>query len=249
MAENTISSEQKRLEIRVRQRFRKALNDYHLINDDDRILVGLSGGKDSLALLELLAERAKIYIPRFSVVAAHISVENIGYQSDLDYLQQMCENAGVEFHHVVTSFDESIEPQKSKCFICSWQRRKALFETAQRLGCNKIAMGHHMDDIVETLLLNMVYQGTLATMPPLLKMDKFDATIIRPLCLNAEADIAQWAQFRNYRKQIRLCPYERESTRSDMKQLLETLRQQNPHVVSTIWRAMENVKPKYLPQK
>lgn len=239
----------KKLETRVKARFRKALNDYALIDDGDRILVGLSGGKDSLALLHLLGEQSHIYIPRFEVVAAHVSVANIGYQSDLDYLQEQCDRVDVPFHHITTDFDETVEPEKSKCFICSWQRRKALFKTAQGLNCNKIALGHHMDDVVETLLLNMVYQGTMGTMPPKLKMDKFDATIIRPLCLNVEQDLQQWADCYAYKKQIKNCPFERETSRTDVKILLDNLKQQNPHVLQTIWRSMENVRPQYLPKK
>lgn len=241
--------EQRKLESKVRARFRKAMSDYALIEDDDRILVGLSGGKDSLALLQLLGEQARIHVPRFTVVAAHISVANIGYQVDLSYLQEQCSRVGVEFHHITTDFDETIEPNKSRCFICSWQRRKALFKAAQVLQCNKIALGHHMDDIVETLLLNMVYQGTMGTMPPKLKMDKFDVTIIRPLCLNFEQDLKQWEQYQAYKQQIKSCPFEKESSRTDVKQLLDSLKQQNPHVLQTIWRSMENVRMQYLPQQ
>lgn len=239
----------RRLEKRIRQRLRKALNDYHLIEDGDRILIGLSGGKDSIALLQLLAERSRIHVPSFSLVAAHISVENIGYRSDLSYLEQLCQEVQIPFVRVSIRFDETLEPGKSKCFLCSWYRRKALFDTAQRLGCNKLALGHHMDDIVETFLLNMTYQGTLSTMPPKLKMDKFNMTVIRPLCLNLEADLRQWATIHSYRKQIKSCPYETKSSRNDMKHLLEQLTLQNPHVLSTIWRAMENIRPDYLPKR
>ena len=242
-------AERRKLEAKVKARFRKAICDYGLIEDDDKILIGLSGGKDSLALLQLLGQQAQIHVPRFKVLAAHVSVTNIGYQVDLQYLQEQCEKVNVEFHHFTTDFDETIEPDKSKCFICSWQRRKALFQAAQTLNCNKIALGHHMDDIVETLLLNMVYQGTLGTMPPKLKMDKFDLTIIRPLCLNQEQDLIQWENYQCYKKQIKTCPFEKESSRTDVKMLLDNLKQQNPHVLQTIWRSMENVNSQYLPHK
>ena len=241
--------ERRKLEAKVNSRFRKALCDYALIEDNDRILIGLSGGKDSLALLQLLGKQAQIHVPKIEVMAAHVSVTNIGYQVDLQYLQEQCDKVGVKFHHFTTDFDETIEPDKSKCFICSWQRRKTLFKAAQTLNCNKIALGHHMDDIVETLLLNMVYQGTMGTMPPKLKMDKFDLTIIRPLCLNFEQDLKRWETYQEYKQQIKTCPFEKESSRTDVKELLETLKQQNPNVLQTIWRSMENVRTQYLPHK
>ena len=172
---------------------------YGLIEDGDKILVGLSGGKDSLALLELLALRSRIYKPKFSVAAAHVVMKNISYESDMDYLRSYAESLGVPFICYETSFDPSTDTRKSPCFLCSWNRRKALFIVAKEQGCNKIALGHHMDDILETLLMNMTFQGAFSTMPPKLVMRKFDMTIIRPMCLVHEADLLQMAAYRGYK--------------------------------------------------
>ena len=235
---------------RLTTRFNKACAEYGLIADGDKILVGLSGGKDSLALVEMLGRRQKIYVPHFSVVAVHIIVENIGYQSDTGYLQQFCQEQGVEFHVKSVSYEVTANTkQKSHCFLCSWYRRKALFDIAKELGCNKIALGHHKDDIVETLLMNLVYQGAFATMPPMLQMDKFPMKIIRPLCLLREEDIRRYAELREYRKMPKLCPFEKESSRSDIKQLVRQLEQLNPEFLDSAWGAMENIKTGYLPQK
>jgi tRNA(Ile)-lysidine synthase TilS/MesJ len=144
----------------ISKKFKKAINDYLLIENDDHILIGLSGGKDSLALVELLGERMKIFVPKFKLTAVHISVDNISYQSDLDYLKNFTAQFDIPFVHHITHFDETIDTRKSKCFLCSWHRRKALFEVAKTLKCNKIALGHHLDDITETLLLNIIYQGS-----------------------------------------------------------------------------------------
>ena len=158
-------------------------------------MIGLSGGKDSLALVELLGSRQKIYKPKFSVVAAHISLENMPYQSDLDYLESFCREHGVEFVHGVSAFDpEARDKRKSTCFLCSWTRRKRMFELADELQCNKIALGHHQDDMLETLLMNQIFQGSFATMPPKLKMDKFDMTIIRPMAFISEAELLALSQ-------------------------------------------------------
>ena len=212
-------TEEDKLMRRIEKRFNKGVMQYGLIEDGDKILVGLSGGKDSLALLELLARRSRIYKPRFSVVAAHVVMTNIAYESDMDYLRAYAEGLGVPFVRYETSFDPSTDTRKSPCFLCSWNRRKALFTVAKEQGCNKIALGHHMDDILETLLMNMTFQGAFSTMPPRLVMRKFDMTIIRPMCLVHEADLIEMAQLRGYRKQIKNCPYEKDSHRSDMKEV------------------------------
>lgn len=238
-----------RLRKRLTRLFHQACADYGLIEDGDHILIGISGGKDSLALAELLGERAKIYVPRFRVSAVHISVENIGYQSDTAYLAAFCQSHGVDFKHHITRFDDSNDPRKSHCFLCSWYRRKALFEIAQQEGCNKIALGHHKDDIVETLLMNLVFQGNFGSISPKLQMNKFPMTLIRPLCLTEEKDLQRYAELQHYEKQQKLCPYEKESSRSDAKALIQQLERLNPHVRDSLWGAMENIKDEYLPHK
>lgn len=234
---------------RVRTRFAKGICQYGLIDDGDRILVGLSGGKDSLALLELLAERSRIYKPRFSVVAAHVVMTNIAYESDIEYLKQFAEERGVPFVCEETSFDPSTDTRKSPCFLCSWNRRKALFTLAKAHGCNKIALGHHMDDILETLLMNMTFQGAFSTMPPRLVMRKFDMTVVRPMCLVHEADLRELAELRGYRKQIKNCPYEHDSHRSGMKEILRKLESMNPEARYSLWGSMGNVQADLLPER
>ena len=235
------NTEEMRLLKRVRTRLMKGICQYGLIEDGDRILIGLSGGKDSLALLELLAERSRIYKPKFSVVAAHVVMKNIAYESDLGYLKAFAEERGVPFVCEETSFDPSTDSRKSPCFLCSWNRRKALFTLAKEHGCNKIALGHHMDDILETLLMNMTFQGAFSTMPPRLEMRKFDMTVIRPLCLVHESDLKELSALRGYRKQIKNCPYERDSHRSDMKEVLRRLEEMNPEARYSLWGSMGNV--------
>ena len=233
----------------VDEKFKRALRDYLLIDDGDHVLIGLSGGKDSLALVELLGKRMKIFKPAFKITAVHVTLDNIPYQSDLDYLKAYSESFGIPFVHYRTSYDESAPGKKPVCFLCSWHRRKALFEAARNLGCNKIALGHHMDDIVETLLLNMFYQGSFGTMPPKLKMRKFDMTIIRPMALLTEKEVIELERIRGFKKQIKNCPHEKDSSRGDAKKLISELEKWNPEVRQSIWAAMQNIKPEYLPKK
>lgn len=234
---------------RLERRFLKGVVEYGLIADGDRILIGLSGGKDSLALVELLARRMKIFKPKFSVVAAHVVMRNIPYQSDVDYLQSYVESWGIPFVLYETEFDASTDTRKSPCFLCSWNRRKALFTVAKEQGCNKIALGHHMDDMLETLLMNITFQGAFGTMPPKLVMRKFDMTIIRPMCLVHEADLQELSQLRGFRKQLKNCPYEHESHRSEMKGVLKQLERMNPEARYSLWGSMSNVQSELLPVK
>ena len=129
------------------------------------------------------------------------------------------------------------------------KRRKALFTVAKEHGCNKIALGHHMDDILETLLMNITYQGAFSTMPPRLVMKKFDMTIIRPMCLVHEADLIELAALRHYQKQVKNCPYESQSSRSDMKGVLRQLEAMNPEARYSLWGSMTNVQEELLPDK
>ncbi len=234
---------------KVEEKVKKAIIDYGLIEDGDRVLIGLSGGKDSLALVDLLGRRSKIFRPRFEIVVAHVVMTNIPYCSDLDYLRGCAEEHGLPFIVYETAFDASTDKRKTLCFLCSWMRRKALFEIAKQQRCNKIALGHHQDDILETLLMNMVYQGAISTMPPKLKMDKFAMEIVRPLCLISEKELRQIASYKGYRKQVRNCPYESDSTRSDMKEVLARLESINPEVRFSLWNSMLNIQAAYLPHK
>lgn len=238
---------------RLTRRFHKACADYGLLEDGDHVLIGLSGGKDSLALTELLGRRAQIYKPRFRVTALHVRVKERDYQTDLSYLKQFCAEANVPLIVRDTEIGEAPANAKAKvnadpCFLCAWYRRKTLFNVAQELGCNKIAFGHHRDDVIETLLMNLIYQGTFATMPPILQMDKMPLKIIRPLCLIDEADIIAYAEERDYQKQTKLCPFEHVSSRESVKKLLADIKTLNPEAMDTIYAAMTNIKPEYLPK-
>ena len=239
---------------RLWKTFNKALGQYQLIDEDDHILVGLSGGKDSLLLLEFLARRAKIHVPHFTVEALHVRMDfskqhknqsfvDTHYETNTSYLQHFCDQLGVPLHIVTTSFDRNPKPhtkQKPPCFLCSWERRKQLFNVAQELHCTKIALGHHQDDIIHTALMNLTFQGHFSTMPVLLRMKKMPLTIIRPLCLCHEDDIRLYAKEHHYKKQLKLCPYEHETNRATARELFARMEQLNPEARYCIWRALES---------
>ena len=232
-------TEQERLEQRIRERFVKAFVTYRLLEDDDHVLVGLSGGKDSLCLLEMLAKRAKIDHPRFQVEALHVRMENIAYKTSTEYLERFCNELDVKLHIRTTSFenDENTK-QKPACFLCSWNRRKIMFNLAQELGCNKIALGHHQDDLLNTTLMNLFYQGRFDTMPALLKMRKMPLAIIRPLCMVEEADIKRYAELRGYEKQEKVCPFEHDTNRTTIANLFKEIEGISPDVRHSMWNAL-----------
>jgi len=239
--------ELERLEHKLNERFVKAFATYQLLADDDHVLVGLSGGKDSLCLLELLAKRSRIHHPRFKVEALHVRMENISYETSTDYLERFCQDLGVPFHVATTRFEAGSDSiasgrdarrQKQPCFLCSWNRRKQLFRVAQELGCNKIALGHHQDDLLKTALMNLTFQGRFGTMPARLQMRKMPLQIIRPLCLIEEADLLRYAELRGYEKQRKLCPYEHDSHRTDIGQLFQTMERFSPDARHSLWNAL-----------
>ena len=224
--------------------FNRALGQYQLIDEGDDILVGLSGGKDSLCLLELLARRRHILKPRFTVQALHVRMENIHYETSTDYLQAFCHRLDVPLH-IVTTFFSPTPPDsgptshpKPPCFLCSWQRRKQLFNMAQQLGCTKIALGHHQDDLLHTALMNLTFQGQFATMRARLAMRKMPLTIIRPLCLCHEEDIRQYAEAHHYEKQLKLCPYEHDTHRTTAAHLFAQMEHLNPEARQSLFRAL-----------
>ena len=221
----------------VRQ-FRKATTVYHLLEDGDHIMVGLSGGKDSLLLLELLGQQARIFKPSIRVEACHIRMENIRYETNTDYIERFCSRWNIPLHIITTRFDDTTDTNKPKCFLCSWYRRKALFKIAQEKGCNKIALGHHQDDIINTCLMNLFYQGRFESTPPLYKMAKMPLEIIRPLCLMKEEDIRKYAEMAEYEKQAKLCPYEKSSQRSVMDDVFKQIEAITPEARYSVWKAL-----------
>lgn len=243
--------EYQRLHKHLLTKMRQACVSYNLLEDGDHILIGLSGGKDSLALVQLLGEQAKIHKPYIQVTAVHVSVSNIGYASDIEYLDNFCRQHGVNFCHITTSFSPRQNDRRTQtpCFLCARYRRNALLDTALRLGCNKLAFGHHRDDIIQTLLMNLTLNGNFSTMPPRLKLDKMPLTVIRPLSLIDEADIKSFAELADYHKQVKTCPFERETARNAAAELLSQMEKLNPDVRSSVWAAMENIKTDYLPHK
>ena len=234
-------TEQELIRKHIMERMTKAMREFQLINDDDKILIAISGGKDSLCLTEMLGRRSLILKPRFQLHAVHVRMKDVNYETDTSYLKDFCQKWKIPLHLMTTHISTNHEGKtKPPCFLCSWNRRKQIFNLAQELGCNKIALGHHMDDIVQTALMNICFQGRFDSMPPLLKMEKMPITLIRPLCLCMEQDIKKYAELAHYYPQRKLCPHENTTNRNNMKLIIRQLEKLNPELRYSVWSALKN---------
>jgi tRNA 2-thiocytidine biosynthesis protein TtcA len=242
-------AEADRLERRLLRAMARAIEDFDLVAAGDRILVAVSGGKDSLTLLrllQLLQARAPV---RFELLAVNLDQGQPGFPAGL--LRRHFEAAGVE--HVMLRQDtysivkRLVPGGKTTCPVCSRLRRGILYNAAVELGCNKIALGHHRDDLVETLLLSALYAGALKSMPPLLRSADGRNVVIRPLCYAAEEDIAAYARARGFPViPCDLCGSQPNLRRRRMKQLLAELSAEHGAVKGNLLHALGKVVPTHL---
>ncbi len=234
-----ISSPYRGIEGVLTRLFNKACTAYGLLADGDRILLALSGGKDSLVMAQLMAERARIFKPSIHVEAVHVVMDNVPYQTDILHMQAFCNALGIHLHILHTSFDESTDKRRTRCFLCARYRRKAMFRFAVEHGFNKVALGHHQDDFLATMLMNLLYEGSFHSMRPSMPMEHYPLTIIRPLCLFPEKDIASHAAEAQLVRQISPCPYEDRTHRSEMERLSQSLCTLHPEARQSMWHALE----------
>jgi tRNA 2-thiocytidine biosynthesis protein TtcA len=231
----------------INRRVGQAIGRYEMIAGGDRILVGLSGGKDSLTLMWTLSERLQRAPVDYQLVALYIDPGfDGGFGEDL---AAYCRKAGYRFRWERTDHGPRAhgpENRENPCFLCSWNRRKRIFEIADELGCNKVALGHHQDDIIETLFLNMCYAGEISTMKPVQPFFEGRLTIIRPLALTAESVIRQFARQQQFPRYTNPCPSSSGSKRKEIKNLLGRLYRSNRKVRGNIFRAIRHINPDYL---
>ena len=225
----------------------KALHRYDMIADGDRILVGLSGGKDSLALMWMLNERRSRIPINYELFAVHIDP---GFEKSFSKsLQSYCNKIGFPLRVERTDcgvLAHSSQNRENPCFLCSRLRRNRLFEIADELGCSKLALGHNKDDIIETLFLNMCYAGEISTMLPSQKFFKDRVTLIRPLAFVDEDILTRFAKEQRFPEFVNPCPSAGVSKRQEIKAMLEGLYRTNKKIKGNLFRAMSHVKTEYL---
>lgn len=228
----------------------KAIHTYGMIQDGDRIAVGLSGGKDSLTLTWLLHERQSKAPIQYDIFPIYIDP---GFEGGFgDELAALCKQKGWYLYHEKTDHGpvaHSPVNRENPCFLCARLRRKRLFEIADQLGCRKIALGHNKDDLIETLFLNICYSGVISTMVPAQPFFGGRFTIIRPLAHAGEDTIQCFVQEKQFPRFENPCPSARTSKRREIKELLGNLYGLNPKIRGNIFRSMSNVKLDYLLKK
>ena len=210
---------------------RRAIKDYNLIQDGDKIAVGVSGGKDSLALLTALSYYRKFSPEKFEVVGVSIDVGFPEGEEGLGKVKEYSESLGTPFHVEKTDiaqivFDERKE--SNPCSLCSKMRRGALNTVAQKLGCNKVALGHHVDDVLDTFLLSFIYEGRLSTFKPKTYLDRMDITIIRPFIYVYEGDIKGAEKRLSFPTYKNPCPADKHTEREYMKNLVANITKEIP---------------------
>ncbi len=229
----------------ISKRAGKAIGDYAMLQDGDRVLVAVSGGKDSLTLLHVLLYRQTFIPIKIKLTAVHIDAGIPGFP--LVKLEKHFQKLGVDYRIEQINFLKGKDLSDIDCFWCSWNRRKALFELARKMGYNKIAFGHHLDDIAETILLNLFFRGEIGAMRPHQPLFNGKVTVIRPLAYEKEAVIAKFATAHKLKNLCRcLCPHSANSKRATMKRLLTKLEKENPAVKMNILKSLQNIKENYL---
>ncbi len=224
----------------------KACFDYNLIEKGDRILIGASGGKDSTALIEYFANRAKRPDAGFEYMALNIQADFAPpFPEDI---KKLFEKWKVPFESIPINISARVkEGQKMNCWWCSTQRRTELLKYALEHGYNKIALGHHMDDILETFLMNVLNKGEFSTMIPSLQYENYPITIIRPLCYIAEERIIKHGKKEKYLGFTCTCTYQDNSVRKEARKKLKALTDGNLELKERMFAALQNVNPEYLP--
>jgi tRNA(Ile)-lysidine synthase TilS/MesJ len=232
---------------KISKKVGKAVLEYQMIKEKESVLVGLSGGKDSMILLEALADRRRHFPFDFKLSAIHVSATNIGYKMNTAYLGEFCKSLDIPLYLEEIEVDLDVNPKKSPCFICSWNRRKRIFEKSKELHCNKVALGHHKDDAIQTLLLNMIYHGSISSLPQKLSMFDGRIELIRPMLFIPEKELTYYATLRTFEKQEKYCPYDNTTRRESVKELIRQMDKLNRDARRNIFRAMDNIYDEYLP--
>ena len=237
----------KRFIERIRTKVSRAISDYGLIQANDTIVVGVSGGKDSMALLDILANRRLSSSIDYEIIAVHIQLTDVPYHTDAEYLKGFCKSRNIKFDLIVND-QKIIRENKQPCFYCAWNRRKLLFEYTVEHQYQKIAMGHHKDDVVETLLMNMIQHGELSAFPVKLSMFDKKFELIRPLIYTTNKELERYIQLIGYKPLPYDCIYATTNRREQIKKLLKQMHQIHPDAVSNIFKSMQNIDIRHLPQ-
>ncbi len=248
-ASSTLSSSAASVQKKIRRLAGRAVREFAMIQDGDLVMACLSGGADSYTMLDTLMYMRRIAPIRFDVVAVNLDQKQPGFPQDVlpTYLKRLGVSYQIVEQDTYSIVKEKVPEGKTTCSLCSRLRRGILYRTARELGATKIALGHHRDDILETLLLNLFFGGTLKTMPPKLRSDDGTNTVIRPLAYCKEADIKRFASAMKFPIiPCNLCGSQPNLQRQAMKTLLQQWDREHPQRLRSMMTALTNVAPSHL---
>ena len=218
---------------------RQAINDFEMIEDGDKIAIGVSGGKDSLALLYGLAGIRKIVPEKIEIVAITV---DLGYEGfDTSSIQELCKSLEIEFHLVKTQIAQILQAKVQKgtyCSLCAKMRKGALTNYAKELGCNKIAYAHHKDDFIETMMLSLLYEGQFFSFPPKMYFKESDITLIRPMIYIPESDVIGFKNKYGLSAVKNPCPHDGITRRQYVKNLIRQIQKDNPEAKQRMFNAI-----------
>lgn len=219
---------------------RKAIDDYGMIDDGDKIAVGISGGKDSLTLLYALHSLRRFYPKHFEI---HAVTVDLGFDNlDLEKIRQLCRELGVAYDIVKTDIAQIIFEERKEanpCSLCAKMRKGALNQAVRENGCNKVAYAHHKDDVVETMLMSLIFEGRFHTFSPVTYLDRMQLSVIRPLMYMNEADVIGFVNKHNVPVVKSPCPADGHTKREYIKNLLRQLNLENPGVKERMFTAIQ----------
>ncbi|MGN5519047.1 tRNA 2-thiocytidine(32) synthetase TtcA [Halopseudomonas sp. Lyrl_26] len=246
---SSLSVNQNKLQKRLRRLTAEAVTDYNMIEDGDKVMVCLSGGKDSYTMLDMLLYLQKVAPIRFEIVAVNMDQKQPGFPEHV--LPAYLDGLGIAYHilerDTYSIVKEKVPEGKTTCSLCSRLRRGNLYTFADEIGATKMALGHHRDDIVETFFLNMFYGGNLKAMPPKLRSDDGRNVVIRPLAYCNEKDIEAYSAFKEFPIiPCNLCGSQENLQRQVVKEMLRSWERETPGRVENIFRALRNVQPSQL---
>lgn len=228
---------------------RRAIDDYHMIEDGDKIAIGISGGKDSLTLLYALHGLKRFYPKKFEI---HAVTVDLGFKNlNLDKIKAICEELEVEYTIVETEIAKIIfddRQETNPCSLCAKMRKGALNDAVKAAGCNKVAYAHHKDDVVETMLMSLIFEGRFHTFSPVTYLDRMDLTVIRPLMYMNESDVIGFINKYEVPVVKSPCPADGYTKREYTKQLLRQLNLENPGVKERMFTAIQNGNMKGWPE-
>lgn len=220
---------------------RKAVDEYHMIEEGDKIAIGISGGKDSLTLLYALNGLKRFYPKHFTIEAVTV---DLGLQNfDLSQIRALCEDLEVPYTVVKTDIAEIVFERRKEtnpCSLCAKMRKGALNEEIKKLGCNKVAFAHHKDDIIETMLMSLIFEGRFHTFSPVTYWDRMDLTLIRPLIFMDEKDVIGFKNMYNLPVAKSPCPFDGYTKREYAKNLVRSLNQEHPGARERMFTAICN---------